>query len=73
MNSVVGTGSLANYRVLYHFKGISSHAAAAPWLGRSALDAVELMDVGVNYMREHMDSEARIHYAILDTVEKQLM
>ena len=38
-----------------------------PELGRSALDAVELMDVGVNYMREHMIDEARIHYAITDT------
>src|SRR6185369_117337 len=35
-------------------------------LGRSALDAVELMNVGVNYMREHMPSDARVHYAILD-------
>ncbi len=43
-----------------------SHAAAAPHLGRTALDAVELMNVGVNYMREHMPSDARIHYAILD-------
>ena len=42
------------------------HAAAAPHLGRSALDAVELMNVGVNYMREHMPSDARIHYALLD-------
>jgi aminobenzoyl-glutamate utilization protein B len=44
----------------------ASHAAAAPHLGRSALDAVELMNVGVNYMREHMPSDARIHYAYLD-------
>ena len=48
------------------FKGRASHAAAAPHLGRSALDAVELMNVGVNYMREHMPSDARIHYAIID-------
>ena len=40
--------------------------AAAPHLGRSALDAVELMNVGVNYMREHMPSDARIHYAMID-------
>ena len=42
------------------------HAAASPHLGRSALDAVELMNVGVNYMREHMPSDARIHYAVTD-------
>jgi metal-dependent amidase/aminoacylase/carboxypeptidase family protein len=41
--------------------------AASPHLGRSALDAVELMNVGVNYMREHMPSDARVHYALLDT------
>jgi len=56
-------GSLANFRVFYTFKGISSHAAASPHLGRSALDACELMNVGANYMREHMIDEARIHYA----------
>jgi aminobenzoyl-glutamate utilization protein B len=58
--------SLANVMVDFSFTGRSSHAAAAPHLGRSALDAVELMNVGVNYMREHMPSSARIHYATLD-------
>jgi len=42
------------------------HAAAAPHLGRSGLDAVELMNVGVNYLREHMPDDARVHYAYLD-------
>ncbi|GAU83174.1 M20 family metallopeptidase [Bosea sp. BIWAKO-01] len=59
--------SLANTRMDFHFTGRASHAAAAPHLGRSALDAVELMNVGVNYMREHMPSDARIHYAMLDS------
>lgn len=59
--------SLANTRMDFAFTGRSSHAAAAPHLGRSALDAVELMSVGVNYMREHMPSSARIHYAMLDS------
>jgi aminobenzoyl-glutamate utilization protein B len=59
--------SLANTRIDFAFVGRASHAAASPHLGRSALDAVELMNVGVNYMREHMPSDARIHYAILDT------
>src|ERR1700759_1814835 len=58
--------SLANTRIDFTFTGRSSHAAAAPHLGRSALDAVELMNVGVNYMREHMPDGARIHYAMLD-------
>jgi aminobenzoyl-glutamate utilization protein B len=58
--------ALANTRVDFIFTGRASHAAAAPHLGRSALDAVELMNVGVNYMREHMPSDARIHYAYLD-------
>jgi len=58
--------SLAGVRIDYTFRGRASHAAAAPHLGRSALDAVELMNVGVNYMREHMPSDARIHYALLD-------
>ncbi|MDE2582906.1 MAG: amidohydrolase [Rhodospirillales bacterium] len=58
--------SLANTRIDFTFNGRASHAAAAPHLGRSALDAVELMSVGVNYMREHMPSDARVHSAILD-------
>lgn len=58
--------SLANMRIDFRFTGKSSHAAATPHLGRSALDAVELMNVGVNYMREHMPSDARIHYAMID-------
>ena len=59
--------SLANTRVDFTFNGRAAHAAVAPHLGRSALDAVELMNVGVNYMREHMPSDARVHYAVLDT------
>jgi aminobenzoyl-glutamate utilization protein B len=58
--------SLANTRIDFSFTGRASHAAAAPHLGRSALDAVELMNVGVNYMREHMPESARVHYALLD-------
>ncbi len=56
--------SLANCQILYRFKGISAHAAGSPHLGRSALDAVELMNVGVQFLREHIIPEARIHYAI---------
>ena len=57
---------LANFRVFFTFHGISSHAAGAPELGRSALDACELMNVGVNYLREHVKSDARMHYAYLN-------
>ena len=50
----------------FEFKGVSAHAGGCPYLGRSALDAVELMNVGCNYLREHMIPEARIHYAYID-------
>ena len=58
--------SLACVEMEFHFSGRSAHAAASPHLGRSALDAVELMNVGVNYLREHIPSTARIHYALID-------
>lgn len=65
-NVSVGTRMVANYKVRFDFKGITAHAGATPELGRSALDACELMNVGVNYLREHVISDARIHYAYLD-------
>lgn len=64
--AVWGMSSLANYQVYFNFKGVSAHAAAAPQYGRSALDAAELMNVGVNYLREHLIQEARVHYAYID-------
>lgn len=66
-NLVYVGSSLANYQIYYRFYGVSSHAAACPELGRSALDAVELMNTGVQYLREHVIQEARIHYAITNT------
>lgn len=63
-NSVPYTNFLANYRVLFRFHGKTAHAAADPFNGRSALDAIELMNVGVNYLREHMIPDARVHYVI---------
>ncbi|ODT65899.1 MAG: amidohydrolase [Pelagibacterium sp. SCN 63-23] len=66
MTRVDDARSLANTRIDFTFTGRSAHAAAAPHLGRSALDAMELMAVGVNYLREHVPSDSRIHYAILD-------
>lgn len=59
--------TLANFQVNYKFTGRSAHAAANPHLGRSALDAVELMNVGIQFLREHVLPEVRIHYAITDS------
>ena len=65
--SVNPANSLANARIDYRFFGRSAHAASAPDLGRSALDACELMNVGINYLREHMPDGAKIHYSYIDT------
>ena len=58
--------SLANVMINYSFEGVAAHAGGAPHKGRSALDAVELMNVGSNFLREHMELSCRVHYAILD-------
>jgi len=58
------SSSLASSKIRYRFHGRTAHAAANPETGRSALDAVELMNVGVNFLREHMPEKARIHYVI---------
>jgi aminobenzoyl-glutamate utilization protein B len=63
-NGASAASSLANKSAKFRFHGIASHAAAAPERGRSALDAVEAMNFMVNSMREHIPSEARIHYVI---------
>ena len=65
--SVFSFSSLANYQVYFEFEGIAAHAANSPHLGRSALDAMELMNVGVNYLREHIPTTARVHYAVTNT------
>lgn len=59
-NTVNYRSSLAMDNFKVRFKGIASHAASAPWEDRSALDAVELMSIGMNYMREHIKPESRI-------------
>ncbi len=59
----MGTG---NVSVKYSFHGEAAHAAGAPWRGKSALDAVELMDVAWNFRREHLRPEQRSHYVITD-------
>ncbi len=65
-NGVRSTNNLAVLEYYYRFKGVAAHAANAAHLGRSALDAVELMNVGVNFLREHMPQDCRVHYAITD-------
>jgi len=65
-NGVRSTNNLAVIETYYRFKGVAAHAANSAHLGRSALDAVELMNVGVNFLREHMPQECRVHYAITD-------
>lgn len=66
VNEVATGSSNSCIQVQYKFTGVASHAAGAPQLGRSALDAVELMNIGVQFLREHMGDKARIHYAITD-------
>jgi aminobenzoyl-glutamate utilization protein B len=63
-NDASQNGSNSNKSGKFRFRGVSSHAAAAPEKGRSALDAVEAMDMMANMMREHMPQEARLHYVI---------
>jgi aminobenzoyl-glutamate utilization protein B len=64
LNFVWGASSLALKSIKFKFHGIAAHAAAAPEAGRSALDAVELMNVAANYLREHIPEKARLHYVI---------
>lgn len=66
MNGVDASHNNAIMGANFEFKGVTSHAGGTPHLGRSALDAAELMSVGVNYLREHTINEARIHYAYVD-------
>ena len=66
VNEVVTGTCNSCTQVLYKFKGVAAHAAGDPENGRSALDAVELMNIAVNYLREHMKSDCRIHYAMVD-------
>lgn len=64
LNYILSNNFQAMYNVVFQFKGRTAHAAGDPQNGRSALDAVELMNVGCNYLREHMIADAKIHYTI---------
>jgi aminobenzoyl-glutamate utilization protein B len=61
----MGTSNAVN-SLEFTFEGVSAHAARSPESGRSALDAVQLLNTGVEYMREHLSDDARIHYTITD-------
>jgi len=65
-NEIMYGSNAACMQVEYTFTGIAAHAAGNPWSGRSALDAAELMNVGVQFLREHMSPKASIHYSISD-------
>jgi len=64
MNAASLRSGLAVISAKFHFYGKAAHAGGSPDQGRSALDAVELMNIGVNYLREHVIQDARIHYVI---------
>lgn len=65
-NQVSSGSYLSSIQVEYKFEGLAAHAAGCPHLGRSALDAVELMNIGVQFLREHIPASDRIHYSITD-------
>lgn len=65
-NEVTTGTNNCSIQVEYKFTGIASHAAGAPHMGRSALDGVELLNIGVQFLREHIKDSDRIHYAIID-------
>src|ERR1700733_7780093 len=67
VTGVTRTNVLAYCQAYFSFAGVAAHAGASPWLGRSGLDAAELMNVGVNFLREHMPPDSRIHYAFVDS------
>lgn len=66
VNEVTTGSNAASLQIEYTFTGISSHAADSPEQGRSALDGAELMNIGVQYLREHMPKSCSVHYSFLD-------
>jgi len=65
-SSGYGVSGTAMYSVIFTFRGKTAHSGSSPWVGRSALDGVELMNVATNFLREHLHFSARMHYVILD-------
>lgn len=66
MSTGYGVNGNAIMSVIFSFKGKTAHAAGTPWLGRSALDGVELMNVATNYLREHLFYTQRMHYVVTE-------
>ncbi|MGN0978698.1 MAG: M20 family metallopeptidase [Faecousia sp.] len=66
VNEVTTGSNAASIQIEYTFSGIAAHAAGNPWTGRSALDAAELMNVGVQFLREHMQPKESVHYSFAD-------
>ncbi|MGB9004264.1 MAG: amidohydrolase [Candidatus Aminicenantales bacterium] len=66
LSTAYGRDGNAIFSVIFTFRGKTAHSAAAPWMGRSALDAVEIMNVAANYLREHLPPAHRLHYVILE-------
>jgi aminobenzoyl-glutamate utilization protein B len=64
INTVAAYGTNASVELTFSFAGSPAHAAQAPHLGRSALDALTLMSVGIEFLREHMSPSARVHYIV---------
>ena len=65
-NEVTVGSNAASLQFEYSFQGVASHAAECPYKGRSALDAAEIMNLGVQFLREHMPPKASVHYAFTD-------
>jgi aminobenzoyl-glutamate utilization protein B len=70
INTVAAYGTNASIELSFRFKGIPAHAAQVPHLGRSALDALTLMSVGIEFLREHMPASARVHYVVTEGGDK---
>ena len=65
-NEVTTGSNAACLQMVYEFSGTAAHAAGNPWDGRSALDGAEMMNMGVQFLREHMEPKCSIHYSIAD-------
>ncbi len=63
-STAYGVAGSAMFSVIFSFQGKTAHAGGSPWSGRSALDAVEIMNVATNYLREHLHFSARMHYVV---------
>ncbi|MFC2097483.1 amidohydrolase [Bacteroidota bacterium] len=66
LSTTYGISGNALFSTIFTFKGKTAHSAGAPWNGRSALDAVELMNIACNYLREHLNYTYRLHYVITE-------